>query len=128
MAHSGGENQRAIALLRARQRSLYGRLGRAGKQWSGTAIIKICTLPGHRRPRLSMTSLTCRMSFPARAGETPWAQRALTLSQGEHAIRGTNNPGSIGGFVSYGRIRMYNADILDLYGRVGFGTPVVVTR
>ena len=30
--------------------------------------------------------------------------------------------------VSYGCIRMYNADILDLYGRVGFGTPVVVTR
>jgi hypothetical protein len=24
--------------------------------------------------------------------------------------------------------RMYNADILDLYGRVGFGTPVVVAR
>ena len=35
---------------------------------------------------------------------------------------------SIGGFVSYGCIRMYNADILDLYDRVGFGTTVVVTR
>ena len=53
---------------------------------------------------------------------------ALTLSQGEYAIHGTNNPASIGGSVSYGCIRMYNADILDLYGRVGFGTPVVVTR
>ena len=53
---------------------------------------------------------------------------ALTLSQGEYAIHGTNNPGSIGGFVSYGCIRMYNPDILDLYGRVSFGTPVVVTR
>jgi lipoprotein-anchoring transpeptidase ErfK/SrfK len=53
---------------------------------------------------------------------------ALTLSQGEYAIHGTNNPASIGGFVSYGCIRMYNADILDLYGRIGFGTPVVVTR
>jgi lipoprotein-anchoring transpeptidase ErfK/SrfK len=27
-----------------------------------------------------------------------------------------------------GCIRMYNADILDLYGRIGFGTPVVVIR
>ena len=53
---------------------------------------------------------------------------ALTLSGGEYAIHGTNSPGSIGGFVSYGCIRMFNSDILDLYGRVGFGTTVVVTR
>ena len=37
---------------------------------------------------------------------------------GEYAIHGTNVPGSVGGFVSYGCIRMYNADIIDLYGRV----------
>ena len=53
---------------------------------------------------------------------------AMTLAGGEYAIHGTNVPNSIGGFVSYGCIRMYNADILDLYGRVGFGTPVIVTR
>ena len=41
-------------------------------------------------------------------------------------IHGTNNPGSIGGFVSYGCIRMYNADVLDLYSRVSWGTTVVV--
>ena len=53
---------------------------------------------------------------------------ALTLSEGEYAIHGTNNPGSIGGFVSYGCIRMYNQDIMDLYGRVSLGTRVVVVR
>ena len=37
-------------------------------------------------------------------------------------------PGSVGGFVSYGCIRMYNKDILDLYQRVSVGTRVVVTR
>jgi lipoprotein-anchoring transpeptidase ErfK/SrfK len=41
-------------------------------------------------------------------------------------IHGTNRPSSIGGFVSYGCIRMYNQDILDLYGRVSYGTTVVV--
>ena len=46
----------------------------------------------------------------------------------EYAIHGTNNPGSIGGFVSYGCIRMHNADVLDLYNRVSWGTTVVVTR
>jgi lipoprotein-anchoring transpeptidase ErfK/SrfK len=53
---------------------------------------------------------------------------ALTLSGGEYAIHGTNVPSSIGGFVSYGCIRMFNQDIVDLYGRVQVGTRVVVTR
>jgi L,D-transpeptidase catalytic domain len=37
---------------------------------------------------------------------------------------GTNQPDSIGGFVSYGCIRMHNADVSDLYGRVDVGTTV----
>jgi lipoprotein-anchoring transpeptidase ErfK/SrfK len=53
---------------------------------------------------------------------------ALTLSGGEYAIHGTNAPGSIGGFVSYGCIRMHNSHVLDLYARVSVGTQVVVTR
>ena len=52
----------------------------------------------------------------------------MTLSGGEYAIHGTNQPGSIGGFVSYGCIRMHNRDVLDLYARVSVGTQVVVTR
>ena len=54
--------------------------------------------------------------------------RRQHLSGGEYAIHGTNAPGTIGGFVSHGCIRMYNADIMDLYSRVGVGTRVVVTR
>ena len=52
----------------------------------------------------------------------------MTLSGGEYAIHGTNVPGSVGGFVSYGCFRMYNQDVLDLYNRVSVGTAVVVTR
>ena len=49
---------------------------------------------------------------------------ATVDERGAHpGIHGTNSPGSIGGYVSYGCIRMHNADVLDLYGRVGFGTP-----
>jgi lipoprotein-anchoring transpeptidase ErfK/SrfK len=48
------------------------------------------------------------------------------LAGDEYAIHGTNNPGSVGHFVSHGCIRMYNRDIMDLYDRVGFGTRVVV--
>ena len=105
-------------------------VGRAGKQWSGTAMINgkylrpAWTAPAaikHDKPNLPSV-------IPSGSGRNPMGAAALTLSQGEYAIHGTNNPASIGGAVSYGCIRMYNADILDLYGRVGFGTQVVVTR
>ena len=52
----------------------------------------------------------------------------MTLAGGDYAIHGTNMPGSVGGFVSYGCIRMLNPDITDLYERVSVGTTVVVTR
>ncbi|MGC1270738.1 MAG: L,D-transpeptidase family protein, partial [Croceibacterium sp.] len=48
----------------------------------------------------------------------PMGTAALTLSGGDYAIHGTNRPDSIGGFVSYGCIRMSNADIVDLFDRV----------
>ena len=67
--------------------------------------------------------------IPGGSPGNPMGAAALTLSGGgEYAIHGTNVPGSVGGFVSYGCIRMYNADVLDLYNRVGWGTTVVVTR
>jgi lipoprotein-anchoring transpeptidase ErfK/SrfK len=53
---------------------------------------------------------------------------ALVLADNELAIHGTNNPGSIGGLVSWGCIRMHNRDVLELYNRVGVGTRVVITR
>jgi lipoprotein-anchoring transpeptidase ErfK/SrfK len=52
---------------------------------------------------------------------------AMTLAGGEYAIHGTNRPKSVGGFVSYGCVRMYNQDITDLFERVSVGTTVVVT-
>src|ERR1700733_1852339 len=65
--------------------------------------------------------------IPSGSSANPMGAAAMTLSGGgQYAIHGTNAPGSIGGFVSHGCIRMYNSDILDLYGRVGLGTKVVV--
>ena len=129
-------------VVRTSERSLYyvltdGRavhypvgVGRAGKQWSGTAIINgkylqpAWTPPAEvRRDKPNLPNV-----IPGGSGRNPMGAAALTLSRGEYAIHGTNSSGSIGGSVSYGCIRMYNADILDLYERVGFGTTVVVTR
>ena len=106
-------------------------VGRAGKQWSGSARIDGKQLspawapPAEiRRDKPSLPNV-----IPGGSPGNPMGAAALTLSGGgEYAIHGTNNPGSIGGFVSYGCIRMRNADVLDLYNRVGWGTTVVVTR
>ena len=105
-------------------------VGRAGKQWTGTAMID----GKYLRPAWSPPADVKRDKphlpnlIAGGSSSNPMGAAALTLSRGQYAIHGTNNPGSIGGFVSYGCIRMYNADILDLYNRVGFGTTVIVTQ
>ena len=105
-------------------------VGRAGKQWSGTTFINGKML----RPAWAPPAVVRRDKpnlpdvVPAGAPNNPVGAAVMFLAGGERAIHGTNNPGSIGGAVSYGCIRMFNADVLDLYGRVGFGTTVIVTR
>jgi len=45
---------------------------------------------------------------------------------GNYGIHGTNNPGSIGWYVSNGCIRMYEEDVEEVYDRVELGCPVVL--
>jgi len=66
--------------------------------------------------------------IPGGTPENPMGAAALTLSGGEYAIHGTNQPKSVGGFVSYGCIRMLNRDIVELYRMVDVGTPVIVLK
>lgn len=105
-------------------------VGRSGKQWFGTAYID----GKHWKPAWSPPAEVKRDNpqlpdvIPGGSPHNPMGIAALTLSVGQYAIHGTNKPRSIGGFVSYGCIRMYNHDIADLYGRVGVGTRVIVTR
>src|ERR1700741_5415719 len=106
-------------------------VGRAGMQWAGTAYID----GKYIRPAWSAPSSIRRdyrslpSVVPSGSSRNPMGAAAMTLSGGgEYAIHGTNAPGTIGGFVSHGCIRMYNEDIMDLYSRVSIGTRVVVTR
>ncbi|MDO8875171.1 MAG: L,D-transpeptidase [Pseudolabrys sp.] len=105
-------------------------VGRAGKTWFGTAHIAGKYLkPGWsppdeiRRDRPSLPAV-----IPGGSPSNPMGAAALVLDRGQYAIHGTNAPGSIGRFVSYGCIRMHNQDVMDLYQRVGWGTKVVVLR
>jgi hypothetical protein len=52
--------------------------------------------------------------------------RALYLGKTLYRIHGTNQPSTIGTFVSSGCIRLTNEDVADLYHRVKVGTRVVV--
>jgi lipoprotein-anchoring transpeptidase ErfK/SrfK len=105
-------------------------VGKAGKQWAGTTRID----GKYRNPAWAPPNEVKRDKpqlpdmIPGGSPRNPMGVAAMTLAGGEYAIHGTNVPGSIGGFVSYGCIRMLNTDISDLYQRVSVGTTVVVTR
>ena len=105
-------------------------VGKAGKQWAGTTQID----GKYRNPAWSPPADVKRDVpslpdvIPGGSPRNPMGVAAMTLAGGEYAIHGTNVPGSVGGFVSYGCIRMLNADISDLYQRVSVGTTVVVSR
>ena len=64
--------------------------------------------------------------FMAGGEGNPLGARALYLGQTLYRIHGTNQPSTIGTFVSSGCIRLTNEDISDLYTRVKVGTRVVV--
>jgi lipoprotein-anchoring transpeptidase ErfK/SrfK len=105
-------------------------VGRKGKTWSGESVIDgkyirpAWSPPAEiRRDKPGLPSV-----IPGGSPSNPMGAAAMTLAGGEYAIHGTNAPSSIGGYVSYGCIRMYNEDIVDLFGRVHVGTRVVVTH
>ena len=105
-------------------------VGRAGKQWEGTTKID----GKYRHPAWSPPDEVRRDKpnmpdvIPGGSPRNPMGVAAMTLAGGEYAIHGTNVPGSVGGYVSYGCIRMLNDDITDLYQRVPVGTTVTVMR
>lgn len=104
-------------------------VGKPGKQWFGEARIDGKYVRPAWAPPAEVKRDNPRLPdvIPGGAPNNPMGARALTLDLDEYAIHGTNRPGSIGTYASYGCIRMFNEDIVDLYERVSVGTRVVVT-
>ena len=102
-------------------------VGREGFTWSGTErISRVAEWPDWRPPPEMIDRQPYLPRFMAGGESNPLGARALYLGKTEYRIHGTNQPSTIGSFVSSGCIRLTNDDITDLYGRVQVGTRVVV--
>ena len=105
-------------------------VGRPGKQWVGaTQIDGKYVQPAWSPPReVKRDNPRLPNLIAGGSPRNPMGVAAMTLAGGEYAIHGTNRPSSVGTYASYGCVRMYNQDIVDLYERVSVGTQVYMTR
>ena len=107
-------------------------VGKAGKAWSGWARINGKYVQPDWAPPAMVKQANPRLPNLIRGGSpgNPMGARALTLDRDEIAIHGTTNSmrASIGSAASFGCIRMYNEDVVDLFDRVFVGTSVVAVR
>ena len=102
-------------------------VGRQGFTWSGTETIsRKAEWPDWYPPSEMIARQPYLPRFVAGGPNNPLGARALYLGHSEYRIHGTNDPTTIGHHVSSGCIRLTNADIIDLFGRVDVGTKVVV--
>ncbi len=103
-------------------------VGKEGWRWFGRAVIEgKYVKPAWRAPPELAHGRDAPV-IPGGTPQNPMGVAALTLRNGEYAIHGTNNPKSIGGFVSHGCIRMHNKDITKLFALVSVGTPVIIEK
>jgi lipoprotein-anchoring transpeptidase ErfK/SrfK len=102
-------------------------VGRDGFTWSGTnRISRMEEWPGWTPPPAMRRR---RPDLPAHmdGGENnPLGARAMYIGSTLYRIHGSNEPWSIGQAVSSGCIRMFNDDVIHLYGQVKVGMKVVV--
>jgi hypothetical protein len=102
-------------------------VGREGFTWSGTEhISRKAEWPDWSPPAQMIERQPYLPRFMAGGETNPLGARALYLGNTLYRIHGTNQPWTIGTFVSSGCIRLTNEDITDLYGRIQVGTRVIV--
>jgi lipoprotein-anchoring transpeptidase ErfK/SrfK len=106
----------------------YGvRVGREGFTWTGVQkITKKTEWPDWFPPTEMIERQPYLPRFMAGGPGSPLGARAMYLGSTVYRIHGTNQPSTIGKFVSSGCIGMLNEDVSDLFDRVKVGTRVVV--
>ena len=106
----------------------YGvRVGRDGFTWTGVQkITRKAEWPDWHPPAEMIDRQPYLPRFMAGGPGNPLGARAMYLGNTVYRIHGTNQPSTIGKFVSSGCIGMLNEDVSDLFDRVKVGTRVVV--
>ena len=102
-------------------------VGREGFTWAGSErVSRMKEWPDWFPPSEMIERQPYLPRMMAGGPGNPLGARALYLGNTLYRIHGTNQPSTIGSFVSSGCIRLLNEDIEDLYSRVQVGTRVVV--
>ena len=106
-------------------------VGREGFQWSGNSrIVAKQEWPSWTPPQTMIEREAAKghiiPPFMKGGPGNPLGARAMYIGGTIYRVHGTNAESSIGGAVSSGCIRMMNADVIDLYGRVKVGSPIYV--
>jgi lipoprotein-anchoring transpeptidase ErfK/SrfK len=102
-------------------------VGREGFTWSGVqSITRKAEWPDWHPPAEMIARQPYLPRFVAGGPGNPLGARAMYLGSSQYRIHGTNDPTTIGKFVSSGCIRMTNEDVSDLFSRVSVGARVVV--
>ena len=94
-------------------------VGREGFTWSGVqTITNKAEWPDWHPPAQMIARQPYLPRFMAGGPGNPLGARAMYLGSSEYRIHGTNDPTTIGKFVSSGCIRLTNEDVTDLFSRV----------
>ena len=106
-------------------------VGREGFQWGGNShIVAKQEWPSWTPPETMIEREAAKghviPPFMKGGPGNPLGARAMYIGGTIYRVHGTNAESSIGGAVSSGCIRMMNADVIDLYGRVKIGSPIYV--
>ncbi|MET0722649.1 MAG: L,D-transpeptidase [Tardiphaga sp.] len=102
-------------------------VGREGFTWAGTqTVTRKAEWPDWHPPAEMIARQPYLPRFMAGGPGNPLGARAMYLGSSVYRIHGTNDPSTIGKFVSSGCIRLTNEDVADLFSRVSVGTKVVV--
>jgi len=102
-------------------------VGRQGFTWSGVhPIVRKQEWPDWYPPPEMVARQPYLPRVVAGGPGNPLGARAMYIGGTEYRIHGTNDPSSIGKFMSSGCIRMTNDNAIDLFNRVQIGAKVVV--
>ena len=102
-------------------------VGREGFTWSGVQpIARKAEWPDWYPPAEMIKRQPYLPRMVAGGPGNPLGARAMYIAGTDYRIHGTNDPSSIGKFMSSGCIRLTNPDVEDLFSRVKVGAKVIV--